>query len=226
MAKGFGTRKQSDQQIIRSITSSHYWFTELDVVDSVAEQRSSWQSVYLNKKYEKPAQPLSSYATEFSYQLHPGLQSCSSADNHQLVLLAQKGFWYLVIHKDGSHYDFTVGTIVGECHRFHPEGIKKSFHQWYLDKTVADQEYLQWKQMVLADLDSARFLIASFDPPCHMLSVTCNESSERLCRKLGFYVKDGIDFWLKGSDAFNNIVPFQRKVSIPPRASRMSMMGV
>ena len=169
---------------------------------------------------------MSFYAQEFSYDVYPESDHYSASDFPDLLLVAKKGFWWLAIQKDQEGYDFTIGNIVGDYRKFHPEAIRNTFQDWYPDQREAEQEYLNWKQLVLADLDSARFLIASFDPPCHMLSVTCSESSERLCRKLGFYVKDGIAFWLKGSDAFNNIVPFQRKVSIPPRASRMSMMAV
>jgi hypothetical protein len=217
-SKGFGSRKQSDRDIVRSIVSDHHWFRDLDIAEEVSGQRKEWDSRYFAMRYKKPENSLSSYSCDFRYEFSPPGWASKLHQHLDVLLLAQKGFWSLMVSRDGDQYDYTICVAVGPDLRFHAPSIRSSFSQWYADPLEAQYQYQQWRQMVLNDLDSARFLIASFEPPKHMLSVTCSPSSERLCRRLGLHVNKGIAFWLKNSDLLNNIVPFQRRIAIPPRS--------
>lgn len=117
------------------------------------------------------------------------------------IWVVEKGFWRLQLAAFNKFNQFTITVKVGDQYRLMPDEIKQTFRQWFPDHEWQDR-YRHWKQLVLDDLDSARDLIQLVEPRNDLASMTCCESSERLCRKLGLRVEQGFAFlFRKGSIA-------------------------
>ena len=172
---------------------------------------------YLAKNYAKPDHLLSVYTDDLVHTFYPEGTLAKSHRHLECVLIAEKGYWSLTVSRSASGFDFTLGVRLGGVRHFHPKSIRQCFNKWYQDTDEAESQYNVWKSTVLDDLESARLLISSFNPPCHILSVTCGPSSSRLCRKIGLQVRDGVAFWLKDSESFSKVIPFHRRILIPSK---------
>ena len=55
--------------------------------------------------------------------------------------------------------------------------------------------------MVKEDMKNLAPYIFAFNPPKHLYSFTCDDSSVRVCESLGLPVKHGVAYWLRQADA-------------------------
>jgi len=106
-----------------------------------------------------------------------------------------KGFWKLRVVQSSVNdvRDFTISVLVGNKWRYYPASIKRHIVQ---DHGL--EVYRQWRDTVLEDLDSLRQLIASVQFNGYVYSVTCCDSSERLCKRVGLEVQRNIAFLFPG----------------------------
>ena len=104
-----------------------------------------------------------------------------------------KGFWKLRVIKSSANdlVDFTISVLVGNKWRFYPPAIKRHIVSQHDLET-----YNLWRQIVLGDLDSLRYLVSSLDLTEYAYSVTCCDSSKRLCKQVGLEVQSDIAFLL------------------------------
>lgn len=104
-----------------------------------------------------------------------------------------KGFWKLRVIKSSVNdlVDFTISVLVGNKWRFYPPAIKR-----HIVSQHGLETYNLWRQTVLGDLDSLRFLVSSLDLTEYAYSVTCCDSSKRLCKQVGLEVQSDIAFLL------------------------------
>ena len=104
-----------------------------------------------------------------------------------------KGFWKLRVIKSSVNdlVDFTISVLVGNKWRFYPPAIKRHIVSQHDLET-----YNLWRQTVLGDLGSLRFLVSSLDLTEYAYSVTCCDSSKRLCKQVGLEVQSDIAFLL------------------------------
>ena len=104
-----------------------------------------------------------------------------------------KGFWKLRVIKSSANdlVDFTISVLVGNKWRFYPPAIKR-----HIVSQHGLETYNLWRQTVLGDLDSLRFLVSSLDLTEYAYSVTCCDSSKRLCKQVGLEVQSDIAFLL------------------------------
>lgn len=104
-----------------------------------------------------------------------------------------KGFWKLRVIKSSVNdlVDFTISVLVGNKWRFCPLAIKR-----HIVSQHGLETYNLWRQTVLGDLDSLRFLISSLDLTEYAYSVTCCDPSKRLCKQVGLEVQSDIAFLL------------------------------
>lgn len=104
-----------------------------------------------------------------------------------------KGFWKLRVIKSSVNdlVDFTISVLVGNKWRFYPPAIKR-----HIVSQHGLETFNLWRQTVLDDLDSLRSLISSLDLTEYAYSVTCCDSSKRLCKQVGLEVQNDIAFLL------------------------------
>ena len=108
-----------------------------------------------------------------------------------------KGFWKLRVIKSSVNdlVDFTISVLVGNKWRFYPAAIKRLIVSQHGSRT-----YDQWRETVLGDLDSLRDMINSLDLREYAYSVTCCDSSKRLCKRVGLEVQHDLAFLLPRKD--------------------------
>jgi hypothetical protein len=112
-----------------------------------------------------------------------------------ILFRGTKGFWKLNVVRSSVNdlTDFTISVLVGNKWRFYPAAIKREIVEHH-----GLEVYRQWRDTVLDDLDSLRQLITSVDFNGYAYSVTCCDSSERLCKRVGLEVQRNIAFLFPG----------------------------
>ena len=102
-----------------------------------------------------------------------------------------KGFWKLRVVRSSVNdlTDFTISVLVGNKWRYYPASIK-----CHIVRDHGLEVFHQWRDTVLEDLDSLKELIASARFKGYAYSVTCCESSKRLCQRAGLEVQRDIAF--------------------------------
>ena len=195
MKKQPGFQRVTEDQAIAGFLRSLGPQVRQQLADCKEATQETWMMEALVNYYQKPSD-----IDLFSPHSDSFTSWTRTIDGTQ-TLFTRKGFWGLQLPVSNRLSQFTITVKVGRVDRFKPYDIKRSFRQWFPDDEWQDR-YLHWKQQVLDDLDSAHELIEMADPCDHLASMTCCESSERLCRKLGLRVEHGLAFlFRKGSIA-------------------------
>lgn len=167
----------------------------------VQGHRQFWDENYLNRKYDKGPASVEELLTpqnnlfrvvggeelrrsqKICNPMHEGIQSLWSSC---------KGQWRLAVDKQpNGNYDFTISVHADGVSRFHSEATKRR-----LIKNYGVEAFNAWRQMVLEDLPSLQFLVDDMSTRIRRIhaSVTCTESANRLCRRVGIPVKNDIAF--------------------------------
>ena len=146
------------------------------VKDSVAEHRMMWKKEFKHKKRDYTIiELLSPKYSDFKC-------GYTKSGNYKL----RKGLWALTIH---PNTEFTIQVAVGTNLAYHADSI-----QWDIETTMGKDVYAQWKKIVMDDFNSIKFLIAKAQKKIKkpVTSITCSERSEKLCKKAGLPVEQGV----------------------------------
>lgn len=102
-----------------------------------------------------------------------------------------KGFWKLRVVRSSVNdlTDFTISVLVGNKWRYYPAAIKR-----HIVRDHGLDVFHQWRDVVLADIDSLRQLISAAKFDGYAYSATCCDSSKRLCQRAGLEVQRDIAF--------------------------------
>lgn len=220
MFKGFGTQLiRNDDWVIRNVQENtkalrnDFQFKR----DSFVEY---WHSLYKDISYNTAS--LASLYTPFaqhSCQVSetPSKHSVVGHHNDKLIFFANTDFWFITVNRENyrvadnnfcnvggrpvpkkkqNHYEFQFGIKVGPYNFFMPNLIKERICDWH-----GRDVYESWRKMVKADLQNLTPYITAFNPPKHLYSFTCDDSSARVCESLGLHVKHGVAYWLRQEDA-------------------------
>jgi hypothetical protein len=192
MNKGFQPTRRSPAERARSIIKNDYFLKDGQFLEKVNSQRSFWFWQHVSPE------PFPAYSHDelflpcenrtiisFNQETTPGGKPLHT------LFRCTKGFWKLNVVRSSVNdlTDFTISVLVGNKWRFYPAAIKHEIVEHH-----GMDAYIQWRSHVLNDLDSLRFLVneAQFDG--YAYSVTCCESSERLCKRVGIHVQNGLAF--------------------------------
>lgn len=220
MFKGFGNQPiRNDDWVIQNIQENtkalrnDFQFKR----DSFVEY---WHSLYEDISYDTP--PLASLYTPFAQHSclaseTPSKHSVVGHHNNKLIFCANTDFWFITVNRENyrvagnnscsvggrpvpkkkqNHYEFQIGVKVGPYGFFMPNLIKERIHEWH-----GMDAYNSWRKMVKADLQNLAPYLTAFNPPKHLYSFTCDDSSTRVCESLGLPVKHGVAYWLRQADA-------------------------
>lgn len=169
-----------------------------NIGDWVSLKRKQYESLYANKQYPTQAKHLLNLPKKSIV-----IQKDNSwlSNNDKMVLLGYNGVWQVSISKDiaCNRLDFTIGTIAAATsngvpiYRFVPSIIQKD-----ITEKFGEDLYATWKQEVMSDISSLSLLINEMRKKIDKVipSVTTEERSEKLCRKVGIPVEKGIAFLL------------------------------
>ena len=105
------------------------------------------------------------------------------------------GYWGLMATYDTrwGMWDFTFMIKVGDIYMFHPKAIYQRIVRQH-----GVEVYEKWKKEVMADWDNLLHVKNSWELPKPVVaSIACSSSSERLCKKLGMEVRNGVVLWTK-----------------------------
>lgn len=156
--------------------------------ENIQSMQAEWELKALTDRSMKPKE------TDLFTPADTTQITCTTSPHKANVVVLNKGFWSLMMPiKDSREHQFTINVKVGNSYRFKPKGIKQSFRHWY-GSLQWQSKYDQWKQLVLADLDSARDLIDAAEPFDHLISLVCCKSSARLCERMGLRVENDFAF--------------------------------
>jgi hypothetical protein len=192
MKKGFNPSCISPAEKARSIIKNDYFLKDGRFLDVVNSHRSRWfwehslpkpYSAYLRDELFLPCEHRDIISS--NQKTTPGGKPL-----HTLYRGA-KGFWKLTVLRSSVNdlTDFTISVLVGNKWRFYPAAIKREIVGHH-----GMDAYIQWRTQVLNDLDNLRFLIGEAQFDHYAYSVTCCESSERLCKRVGIHVQNGLAF--------------------------------
>ena len=208
MKKRLGFQRVTEDQAIADFLRSLDPQVRSELSARTQAARELWIEEAFTNQYPKPSEQ-----ELFTPHDHSIASQICLIDGSK-TLVTRKGFWSLQLPIANRFSQFTITVKVGDVHRFKPYDIKRSFRQWYSENEWQDR-YLHWKQLVLADLDSARELIETAEPFEHLASMTCCESAERLCRRIGLRVENGLAYLFRkdsiAQPAANKISRLSRK---------------
>ena len=194
MKKGFKPTRTAPAERARSIIKHDYFLKDGQFLDLVNSQRSLWFWQHFLPDPSTTCSRDQLFLPSDSREIFSLDQVTTPGGKPLHTLFSEtKGFWKLRVVRSSVNdlTDFTISVLVGNKWRFYPAAIKRE-----IVRDHGMEAYLQWRSMVLSDLDSLRYLIgrASFDG--YAYSVTCCESSERLLRRVGIHVQQGLAFLL------------------------------
>ena len=147
----------------------------------------------------------------------PSKDSVVGKHNKQYVFFANTDFWYVLVKRENinfsnmehrlvcgipqpklkkDHYEFQIGIKVGPYPFFMPSLIKERICDWH-----GYEVYNSWRKMVKEDLKNLIPYISAFNPPKHLYSFTCDESSAKVCETLGLPIKHGLAYWLHQAES-------------------------
>ena len=192
---GFGSGP-SDEQIIKTIMSSRS-------LEDILIEREKYQSDYPYRKarpftYEDMmTAPEGHVRTDFDKHVHKG-----TGQTQQILVMGQCGHWSVVViknfflHSGKTKLDFQFAIWTGERLAFHPGEVKNQ-----IVSQLGMDVFLEYREMVKGQLPQFRkFLQEEITPllPGPMSSVTCDASSERVCKQLGLVVRSHVAIWIPG----------------------------
>jgi len=219
MSKGFNANQKSDVDWVISNIQKNKKALRGDLNSRRKLMTNYWYDLFAKNEYSAP--PLDSLFSPFSQHSckiaeSPSQDSVVGKHNKQNVFFANTDFWYVLVKRENvslyrlahrlvsgipqpklkkDHYEFQIGVKVGPYPFFMPSLIKERICGWH-----GQEVYNSWRKMVKADLQNLAPYLTAFNPPKHLYSFTCDDSSTRVCESLGLPVKHGVAYWLRQAD--------------------------
>ena len=220
MSKGFSVNQDRNVDWVISNIQKNTKALSGDLSFKRELMTNFWHDSYSKNEY--PAPPLASLFAPYSQHScmiaeSPSKDSVIGNHNQQYVFFANTDFWYVLVKRENlslhrlahrlvcgipqpklkkDHYEFQVGVKVGPYPFFMPSLIKERICDWH-----GYEVYKSWRKMVKEDMKNLIPYIFAFNPPKHLYSFTCDDSSVRVCESLGLPVKHGVAYWLRQADA-------------------------
>lgn len=167
-----------------------------NIEDWVKSKRSHYMSLYAKNLYPTKAKHLLEIPKQ---SISIRKDNTWISEYEKTVLVGFNGVWQIIVQKDTSsnRYDFTIATVAASAfdgspiYRFIPSIIQND-----ITKRFGESLYLSWKKEVMNDIASLSLLIEETRKRIDKVipSVTCEERSEKLCKKVGIPVENGIAF--------------------------------
>ena len=227
MPKGFGTQPIRDNDWVIQNIQKNTKALRGDLRFKRQLMTGFWENSFKDRKYPAPllASLFSPYAKHSCMVAEsPSKHSVVGKHNHQYLFFANTDFWYVLVKRENHSlgrlehrvvsgvpqpklkkdaYEFQIGVKVGPYAFFMPSLIKERICDWH-----GRDAYDSWRKMVKADLLNLAPYLTAFNPPKHLYSFTCDDSSARVCESLGLPVKHGVAYWLrqKESDLKSEVV--------------------
>jgi len=201
MAIRFACTSTSKGDIIRSLQRSYLFDS-----DYLEQQRSEWSEFYSNRTFRDFSKQSLFTPRRYSFStpedmkgivLNPNSPTYHCRELRQTEAKIISGFWGIqVMHdrrgansKHFQEWDFTITVWAGERFAFHPEQARKNIIRYH-----GQSVFEEWRKVVLNDLKNFAEVIKAYNPPANMFSVTCCDSSERVCKRLGIPVRNRFAF--------------------------------
>jgi hypothetical protein len=220
MFKGFGTETNRDTDWVISNIQKNRKELRNNFTDKRDLMVKGWYEKFKNEEYA----PASIEQLFSPYDKHscmiaetPKRESVAGKHNEQIIFFANSDFWSVLVRRENSklkmnkhrligtrpapkikqdHYEFQFGVKVGLKNFLMPSLIKERICDWH-----GGDIYESWRKMVKADLHNLVPYMSAFNPPKHLYSFTCDDSSARVCESLGLPVKHGVAYWLRQANA-------------------------
>ena len=194
MKKGFHPTRISPASRARSIIKNDYFLKNGQFLDKANSQRLLWFWQHSSPEpYSACSRDELFLPCEDRDIVSFDQETTPSGKPLHTLFKGTKGFWKLNVVRSSVNdlTDFTISVLVGNKWRFYPAAIKREIVEHH-----GMDAYIQWRSYVLSDLDSLRFLVGKVKFDGYAYSVTCCESSERLCKHVGIHVQNGFAFLL------------------------------
>ena len=201
MATGFGNTSTRTENIVKSLENS-------SLVNSsfLDEQRQSWHDDYsrrISKEFTEeelfnPKEYLYCGPNDkIEYRVNPGSPAYNALRYQRLHEIVSYGYWNLKVTQDMrgikskyyQEWDFTISVWSGDRYMFHPLQSRNNIVRFH-----GIDIFEKWRKTVLDDLANFADVIKAYNPPVSMFSVTCCNSSERVCKQLGLVVRKGFAY--------------------------------
>jgi hypothetical protein len=195
-AVGFGSTTESRSQYMNNLLKQHKRFSP----EQVTEQQTKWFHDYSHRNYSYSLQDLLQCEhNDLTVDESPIINWTKKSNMHlQPLIQGNNGFWHISVFKNTllRDYDFTISVSAGGVSRFHPEAIKHD-----ITKKYGSMIYSTWRSMILDDLPSLMRLVECIRNKINYVapSITCSDSSARLCRRVGIPVRNDIAFLFPSS---------------------------
>ena len=201
MAIGFGKTTTSKEDIVKSLEKSYLINPEY-----LAKQRREWNHEYTYRILNPFSEQALFTNHEYSYMQGDDLRQLNSYsvtesgpkfENLIIREFLRIGYWGLVITQDergrkSKHFqewDFSINVWCGNAYAFHPNQARNNILRYH-----SPSVYRKWKQVVKRDMINFAKALEAYNPPQSIFSVTCCNSSEKLCRQLNLSVSKGFAY--------------------------------
>jgi hypothetical protein len=190
---GFGSKTESCSQYMKNFLRQHKGLRFSPA--QVAQQRTAWLSNFSARKHSYSLSDLLQCEhKDLAIDESPENSWTNKSDTHIVpVIQGFNGFWHIHINWDKllKIYDFTLCVSVGDGYRLQPESIKRGISNKY-----GDMIYATWRSMILDDLPSLERLVECLRERIDFVSpsITCSDSSARLCKRVGIPVRNDVAF--------------------------------
>ena len=188
---GFGSKTESCSQYMKNFLQQNIRFAPVHT----EQQKTAWLLDYSTRKHSYSlADLLQCEHKDLAIDESPAYTWTRKSHMHLApVIEGVNGFWHVHITWDTERkiYDFAICVFAGDCYRFQPEAIKRCISNKY-----GGEIYATWRSMILDDLPSLKRLVECFREKIDFVapSITCSESSARLCRRVGIPVRNDVAF--------------------------------
>jgi len=188
---GFGSKTESCSQYMNNFLRQHKRICP----EQIAQQQIEWLRDYSSRNYSYSLQDL------LQCEHHDLVINESPVNNWMRkshihlkpIIEGRNGFWQICVFRDTKHndFDFTISVSASGGYRFHPEAIKRDITSKY-----GSMIYETWRSMILDDLPSLVRLVECIRERITFVapSISCSESSARLCRRAGIPVSNNVAF--------------------------------
>lgn len=198
MTKGFGLTREKPESIIKSMMQTRALRPQ-NLAETVQNLRDTWDDDY-------PYRPRDTeIKKEELFRLHnPSVEDMDKKNSRwnnphhtvtQIKFFAVAGSWCLgIMEQANGQLDWDLKVYNGWGFVFHPVEAQNQILSQFDEDTLKE-----WKGHVMSNFNtSVSWLIGKAKehiPGTHAWSVTCSESSERLCRKIpNVHVQDHVAF--------------------------------
>lgn len=200
MAIGFGKSTNGKNDIIKSLEKSY-------LINSayLEQQRREWDQEYSYRILDPFSEDELFTYHEYNFMQGDDLNQL----NAKYVVTDLKfkrpivrelltyGHWGLMVTQDergrkSKHFqewDFSINVWCGNIYAFHPNEARNNILRYH-----GSSVYKEWKQVIKKDLVNFSKVLADYNPPRNLFSVTCCTSSENLCRQLNLHVRKGFAY--------------------------------